>query len=230
MAKEFFMNGEVYVRNGADTYRSRKALQEVERIILKLEKEQEQDEYNELVDLELEEYIMIRDRLKEQGMILDSRYIDEFYVLKTNGVNFELESSTNHLKEADYRTYNSKKMLDNEFTSLIDFLNKATFVGRKFRRLKPIEVEGIKDYSYTDIQLKLDGEVIVLFAMQDLFLVKDMSYIFKEKYELISSKYLLDCNYEFYGNKYIEYNNKALIYKEVVKQLKKEKVKKRIKN
>ena len=156
MAKEFFMNGEVYVRNGADTYRSRKALQEVERIILKLENVQEQDEYNELVDLELEEYIMIRDRLKEQGMLLDSEYIDEFYVLKTNGVDFELESSTTHSNEIDYREYTSKKMLDNEFTSLIDFLNKATFVGRKFRRLKPFEVEGIKDNSYNDIQLKLD--------------------------------------------------------------------------
>ena len=66
--------------------------------------------------------------------------------------------------------------------------------------------------------------------MQDLFLVKDMSEIFGEKYELISSKYILDCNYEFYGDVNTKYNNKGFIYKEVVEQLNKEKVKRRIRN
>lgn len=226
MSKEFVMNGEIFLRNGADTYKSRKALHEVEKIIKKLEEELEKEESDELLFLELEEYMMIRDNLEENKMQLDDLYIDEFYVLITNGVDFQLESSKHHLNESDYRIYHDKSQMTREFTSLIDFLNTATFVGRKFRRLKPIVTDGIKDYSYTDLQLKLDGEVIVLYAMQDLFLVKDMSKMFGTRYELIRSKYTLDNNYEFYGKVYNEYADMGQVYKEISIQLSKEKTKK----
>ena len=61
--------------------------------------------------------------------------------------------------------------------------------------------------------------VIVLYCMQDLFLVKSIDIGLGERYKLINSRYTLDGNYEFFGPVYEEYRDKDKVYAEILQQV-----------
>lgn len=118
------------------------------------------------------------------------------------------------------RVYSSIKNMKNDFIKLSDFLEKATFVGRKFKRTKALtDLTGDIDQSYMDFNLDIyEIKYIVLYATQDLFLIKMISK-YEEEYALINSKYTLDGNYEFFGPVYEEYRNMNKVYKEILEQV-----------
>lgn len=115
------------------------------------------------------------------------------------------------------KTYKSINKLNKDFIKLSQFLSKATFVGRQFRRTKPI-----KDYIGCDNTSYMSGVdiYIVLYCTQDLFLVKSINPILgHESYGLINSQYTLDGNYEFLGPVYEEYRDKEQVYYEILQQV-----------
>lgn len=123
----------------------------------------------------------------------------------------------------------SKESLEEQFTSLYDFLNIATFIGKEFNRTKPLKLlSGIdKSYTHEESTSKCSTKYIVLYATQDLFLIKRIEYDYSKKYDLINSYYTLDGNYAFYGETHDEYRDKNKIYNEILEQIEQNKQKRK---
>lgn len=118
------------------------------------------------------------------------------------------------------RVYSSIERIKNDFIKLSDFLEKAIFVGRKFKRIKPTKDSGgEQDDSYILYDKKFSSQYIVLYATQDLFLIKRIDRILGEEYALINSRYTLDGNYEFFGPVYEEYRDRNKVYREILEQI-----------
>ena len=60
---------------------------------------------------------------------------------------------------------------------------------------------------------------IVLYATQDLFLIRRIDKYTGDKYTLINSLYTLDGNYEFFGQVYREYKDITKVYYEILEQV-----------
>jgi len=122
------------------------------------------------------------------------------------------------------RKYKSKTDMEEDFIRLSDFLERSVFVGREFRRTKPTKTaSGQDDKSY------MDGSTIkyiVLYATQDLFLIKWLG-LNEDKYALVNSRYTLDGNYEFFGKVYEEYRDTRKVYSEIMEQIEKSRNKNR---
>ena len=103
-----------------------------------------------------------------------------------------------------------------------EFLKKATFVGRQFNRTKPItSALGKEDKSYMNSNSGIsETKYIVIYATQELFLIKRINRILGQKYDLIDSRYALDGNYEFFGPVYEEYSDTNKVYREILEQVK----------
>ena len=128
------------------------------------------------------------------------------------------------------KDYNSVEEMNKDFIKLTEFLKKSTYVGMEFVRTKPIVTYDNKfDRSFMKINPLLEEEKhIVLYAMQDLFLIRVIDDPFiKDRYELVNSKYTLDGNYKFIGKVYSEYKDKTKVYKEIYEELRENNKKRR---
>lgn len=65
----------------------------------------------------------------------------------------------------------------------------------------------------------IETKYIVLYATQELFLIKRKDRILGEEYALINSRYTLDGNYEFFGPVYGEYRDTNKVYTEILEQV-----------
>ncbi len=132
------------------------------------------------------------------------------------------DSITMHMCDPSYdieRNYENKDDMQKEFISLYDFLKKAAFVGREFRRTKPATLQsGNVSKDFIDDGFSND-KYIVLYATQELFLVKEIEKSGSERYRLINSIFTLDGNYEFFGKVYEEYHDIDKVYSEIIKQI-----------
>lgn len=115
-------------------------------------------------------------------------------------------------------SYSSFDELNKNFIRLSDFLKIAKFVGREFKRNKPIkDYAGEDDNSFRQI-IDNRTKYIVLYATQELFLIKRVDK-YRDKYALINSRYTLDGNYEFFGPVYEEYRDTKKVYSEIFNQV-----------
>lgn len=220
---DYVVNGELFVKNHPDVFNADKSLTGVRDKIHDLEFETSKENPDLSVMSTLEDYQKLNDRFTDYDGKLDYSNMDKFWQLVTNGKEYELRVVSKYSFEMKsgnaIRHYNSLDDLRKDFTSLREFLDKSTFVGREFKRTKPIinEITGKFDKSYMhDIG---DNKEIVLYATQELFLVRSFDEILGNKYELINSKYVQDGNYEFFGPIYDEYKDKTFVYQEIMKQL-----------
>ena len=156
------------------------------------------------------------------GEKYDFSFTDDFWQLTTNGKIYQLNCIGHNGDIIKTLEFTSKEELKKEFTSLHDFLNIATFVGKEFNRKKPaISTRKKNIYAYMpEISISLHTtKYIVLYATQGLFLIKKRDPYFGERYALIDSRYTLDGNYIFYENTYDEYRDKNKVYREIFEQI-----------
>ena len=114
------------------------------------------------------------------------------------------------------KVYNCKYEIDKDFIKLSEFLDKATFIGKKFKRTKPIISENNrKDTSYMNPEYY---EYIVLYSYNNIFLTKEI-WSEGKCYYLLDSRYFLDGNYIFYGETYKEYKDKSMVFRDIVSQV-----------
>lgn len=218
MAKSFVVNGEIYVKNGPNS---------IEDIIHDLEFETSLERF----DIEKTKELSFFQSIFNSGKKYDFSYTTDFWQLTTNGEIYQLNCIKYNGDVIQTLEFSSKEELEKEFTSLHDFLNTATFVGKEFNRTKPIisELTNKDDISYmsqTSIPIH-PTKYIVLYATQDLFLIKEIDYYFGERYDLINSRYTLDGNYIFHGQTYNEYKDKNKVYKEIFEQIEYSKIKRK---
>ena len=138
--------------------------------------------------------------------------LSDFWFLNYDGNDFILTPNTNYFKT----NYTTEEALNNDFIKLSEFLKRAKFVGREFKRTKPLP----NNYSFC--QTVNDGvKHIVLYATNELFLARRTGFIgHPDAYILIEKRYIEDGNYAFFGPIHNEYNNTIKIYNDIREQLK----------
>ena len=215
---DFVIIGELYLKRGPDSLDITGCLtkidDEIHDIEFAISKENPEFYKAPLLDI----YQKSKDKFNSSlaDVELDYSGTESFWQLFTSdGININLVECEK-LKEG-VRTYSSKKDLDKDFIKLSDFLEKATFVGREFKRIKPIKsTKGRDDERY--MQSYGNNYCIVLFCTQDLFLVREC-FFGDESYKLLNSRYTLDGKYEFLGPEHEEYRDKNKVYSEILAQI-----------
>lgn len=223
-------NGEIYLKRGPEIIDPRNSIeyQELEDTISDIEFELSKEN----PDLSKAEYLeplqAYKDILDSKKSITNYSGTNSFWELYTNdGKHIAMKSNEQHPLIKDY---NSVEKMNKDFIKLTEFLKKSTYVGMEFVRTKPIVTYDNKfDRSFMKINPLLEEEKhIVLFAMQDLFLIRVIDDPFiKDRYELVNSKYTLDGNYKFIGKVYSEYKDKTKVYKEIYEELRENNKKRR---
>lgn len=202
---DILVNGEIYLKRGTSTLEPIKKLQET-------------IDYENTEDEDFEIFNSLLDNLKKKHT--DYSGTTSFWQLFTNdGSSIMMKACRSLLK----KYYYTKESMEQDFIKLTDFLEYATFVGREFKRTKPVVIDNNIRYSKYKEDKSYMGNVdsfkyIVLYATQELFLIKRICNG-KEEYGLINSKYTLDGNYVFFGEVYEEYKDKEKVYSEVFKQV-----------
>lgn len=215
-------NGEIYLKRGPEIIDPRTSFeyQKLEEIIsdIKFDASKENPDISKLGYLDqLEEYKSFLDTQKTITNYLGTNTFWQLYTI--DGKHIIMKSNEQHPLIKDYT---SPKEVTKDFIKLSDFLNISTFVGKKFIRTSPrLTLNGKIDGSFMPSKYPYSKEeYIVLYAMQDLFLIRVKNDPFiEDRYELINSKYTLDGNYKFIGKVYPEYKDKLKVYTEIFQQL-----------
>jgi len=208
---KYFINGEIYLKKGPTVFNQEYNLNaRIDDLKFVLSKENP--------DLSLFETLEFYEELKEevQGKADVIDYSGtEFFWQAFNDNNGVLVTCA--MASCLDKVYKSMAEMERDFIKLSDFLDKAIFVGRNFRRTKPIVFQTGK---VANMYMSETDEYyhVVLYAMQDLFLVKKYSKI-GEEYQLINSQCTMDGNYEFYGEVFNQYADKDMVYREILEQV-----------
>lgn len=116
------------------------------------------------------------------------------------------------------KIYKSKSDMEKDFFKLSEFFDYATFVGREFRRTEPV-ISSSGDTINFYMNPSDICRYIVLYATQELFLVKIISKYHNDRYGLINSLFTSDGKYDFFGKVYEEYRDTDKIYNEIIEQI-----------
>lgn len=211
-----FVSGEIYLKKGPEPFNASQMLSTIYDKIDDCNFELSKEDSDLSYAWELDACEKIKDKFEAVDGEMDYSYCDNFWQAFINNGKIVLRCC---YERNVSRVFNSVQELEMNFVKLSDFLNNATFVGRKFKRTKPIvSTSGGDDLSFMSVDDNY--YYIVLYAMQDLFLVEFCSSLFhKNEYRLINSRYTLDGNYEFYGQEHLSYADKDLVYQEILEQL-----------
>ncbi len=112
------------------------------------------------------------------------------------------------------KTYDSLEEANEKFIGLVSFLENAEYVGRYFRRTKPLKDNILYTEGYND--------TLVLFKLGDIMIAR-CDYSDNDvpiyRYEPISEEYTKDGNYEFYGEVNNEYTDRPELFQAIFKQV-----------
>lgn len=134
---------------------------------------------------------------------------DSFWDAYYDDLNIVVENKDN-MKQ----TYRHRIDFKKKFISLEDFLCEGSFVGQEWHRTTTLDnplVKDDKDNSFMD-----KGVYLALYKYNGILLAFNMQ---TKKYELISSKYTYDNNYEFSGPIYYELKDEKKIIDDIYYQL-----------
>ena len=117
------------------------------------------------------------------------------------------------------KAFSSMDELNKEFISLRSFLQQGEYVGKNFKRTKPLN--GICFYMQNEFSIPECDDILALYRYGDILLVygRDGFNTIKPEYSLISAEFLEDGNYSFYGKKNKEYYDQEAVYEAVKKQV-----------
>lgn len=167
--------------------------------------------WDELIEAEAKqvdsEYNVINNRK-------DYSWADWFWHLRKTNDWYNISTIT-HLHIDEEREYNTLEDVNRDFISLMDFLEKAEYVGRYFKRTAP----HISDGSY----MEEDKSCFILYKLEDVAICKVISInVFtgedEERFEVLSGRYLEDGNYKYYGDVIDSFDDKVGIYNEIYNQ------------
>ncbi len=202
---EYFVNGEIYLKRGPEVFDASEKISDLEFKIANAKTIEEIKKYRE--DLQLK--MMFQEACKGK---LDYSGTDDFWQAYINS-NGEITIFSNTGRK---KTFKSISDLENKFIKLDKFLDKATFVGRELKRAKSTVI--FDGSCYKTLMKTRDNfsQYTILYVYQDLLLTKRL---WLDEYDLISSRYLEDGNYEFFGPVYEEYADKDKMYSEILAQV-----------
>lgn len=217
----FVINGEIYLKRGPEIYDPNDEISKIDDEIKEIEFDMSKENPDFSRASQLEDYQSLKERMKSLEGQLDYRGTSSFWqVFTEDGQNFIVREC--QIFDIIQKRYSSIRELHKYFIKLSDFFKESTFVGREFKRTKPIKLsDGRNDRNYMH-DLKGSPQIIVLYATKDLFLAIQIekSHIFGgDRYILINSGYTLDGNYKLFGPEYIGYRDKDKVYREILEQV-----------
>lgn len=217
----FVINGEVYLKRGPEIYDISDKISKIEEEIKEIEFDMSKENPDFSKASRISELQDLKERTKCLEGELDYSGTSSFWqVFTANGQNYIMRECKEF--EIVQKEYNSIKELNKHFIKLSDFLNESIFIGREFKRTKPIKIRtGKNDRSYMK-EFKGTPQIIVLYAAKDLFLaikITKSQILGGDRYILINSEYTLDENYYFFGPEYVEYRDKNKVYREILEQV-----------
>ena len=222
------INGELFVKNGPQIFNSDIILQDLREDIYDLEFETSSENASVSSFEKLDALNELNDQFSTLDGELDYSGADSFWQIITNGEVYELRQIVQYSFETPMViTYHSLEELKKDFTSLREFLSIAKYVGQAFYRTKPVLTgTGKDDTSFIPSGIpNLDREYILLYATKELFLVEEIpspsesKMNFEPRLKLINSRYTLDGNYKFFGEVQNKYQDKNLLYQDILKQI-----------
>ena len=196
----FFINGDIYFKKQPIFFTNNSITKKLNDVV-------DNDTSN------IEQYKKLKNFIIEINQcFIDNDKLWRAYILEDNSI--VLLKDNRFVKEK--RIYSSIDELEKDYIKLTDFLEKSSFVGRAFRRTKPfIEYNGRPNRNFMKSEMTMYSKIVVLYSLNNLFLVKKIDEIFGDKYFFVTSKYLQDGNYELYGPIYNEYNDKNAVYSDI---------------
>ena len=202
---DILMTGEIYVKNGPEPF------------------QMDAEDEDLISDLEVksatEGILPFESQVLDMFKVLESKKgtedysgCDEFWVSFVDGEQITMiEQQAIPIIAPMTRTFKSKADLEKSFTRLTEFLDKARYVGRYFRRTDSLESNGDRSFS------NKDGRVLVLYATDDLMIIRH-SFI-EEEFGILDRRYLKDGKYEFYGQPTDKYRDKPSLYRAINEQI-----------
>ena len=207
MNGDILINGEIYIKTSSEIYHMSEDEKEY---LQELEFEASKEGATEEDVARLEDYIEMNyedgEEIYEDCEEFWVSMIDEKEIQMIQQPFFSFLAS--HTKQ-----FSDKKSLDEEFTRLTDFLQKARYVGRYLKRTVPID-SGETTYTSEN------KSALVLYSTNDLMLLKS-NFFGLGFYQMISPRYIKDGNYVFYGD-YVDdykYRDKKSMYREIYQQI-----------
>ena len=198
---DILINGDIYIKTKPDIYKTGT----VEDLKYDLEYEASKEGANELFFHALDKI----DEIVAKDGKANYSYMDNFWVLVTNGKQINLLFQDPFIDKVV--SFDSKSQMNKKYMRLAEFLDKATYVGRYFRRTTPVNDD---DFSYMD----KDSNILVLYTDGKIMLINDR-YDDHDIYAILSPEYLVDGNYQIYGDLNDGYTDKAELYRAIHRQI-----------
>lgn len=147
---------------------------------------------------------------KEKGLeedLYDYSNMDSFWVSRFYENRFAMVECHDRLTTMEYPNENE---LSKDFSTLIYFLTNSQFIGREFRRTKPLKIGDRLCTSF----MENSENIIALYASLDLIIAKQA-----DKFVIIEGRFLVDGNYEFLGEIHNEYRDRRMVYGQIQQQV-----------
>ncbi len=211
------INGEIYIKTKPDIIiPDKKKIKEIEEKLYDISFEEAHNGSTTNTIREKHKLEMLKEEL--ETIRTDYKDMQTFHVLGINE-NYIGMTCFDRLGEKKERAYQNIGQINKTYIRLCDFINEAEYIGKTFKRTKPISENNIQDSSYmttTD-----DFSIKVLYKTDEVMLIEYSYNFYKKKIselEIMEKKYFIDNNYEFIGEKDNRYINKKELYLKLLDQ------------
>ena len=234
------MSGQIYIKRGPEPYKMEDWEKDmIDKTIGALDNGEFEEFFEEMngepLDLSLVEAMkdVLSTELNKEGKLDYSGCTDFWICTITDGI-FMKNGDGKYIKLEVINKYGERitkectvKELGDNFISLTSFLEQAEYIGKKFKRTKPLD--GDFAYVHDEFSIPEVDDVLALYKLDNLLLVYSRDGFNKKdyEYEILDTRYLEDGNYKFYGKENKEFKDKKTeIYQGIFNQMHKHKVKK----
>lgn len=216
---EILMSGELYLKNEPERIEtSPVSFEEEEAFEMFVEELKNNPNVPEdFIEGMIEDHEAEKDE-KEKG-IPDYSGCDNFWIsiIRDDGIAMVEQDSIPELGLV--KKFKTKEEVDEKFIRLRVFLDKAKYVGKKFRRTKAVKTRTMTGEILMDASYRYAHSITVLYALDNIMIaVEDGPFSSKKRFLVISPRYLEDGNYEFYGEQNNEYMDKPEVYQAILQQ------------
>ena len=210
---EVLVNGDIYIKVKPEIVEPDiNRIKKINDDIYDLSFEEAQYGITEKTETTREELERIKQQLLEQEYNYDNT--EEFHILKITEDKFYL-ICFNKLGAKKAKICNIEEIKE-KYIRIVDFLQEAKYIGKEFKRTKPLYLYNRKIIDYMHKEPSSTTKILYKtnYAMLAEYKSKHSHY-----FEMIRPKYFIDKKYAFIGTKDNKFDNKKEMYKTIVDEI-----------
>ena len=210
----YFFDGEIYLKKEPDFFQAEEFLPGFQDAISELKVLLNDANDRQKVEIKnlIKNYEMLASYAKSGDGEVDYSGLDDFWQAFQTSDGISLVTCNEVILEKKYQDI---RELDKHFLKLSTFLAKATYIGKKFERLKPTSFDDtsfMKDDIYNCTGLYQGKNMLLAFF-------ENKSNPFDTYYGLIDERFLKDNNYTFKGEVNLDYQDKHKVLRDIYEQV-----------